>query len=170
MIVDSQKRVMETHQTEIAEHLVQGHLALAVEACQQALVTRPSDVQTAIRLALLSFHHRNRAEVLAAIDLTGGMGVRTANITGLDRQTGFSIAENAQGFCMWPWMGLYVPVDGRALPCCHLTDTQRSSLCDLRSQNVEETWNNRAFHALCQRILDSSPLANRCLSRPYCCG
>lgn len=73
----------------------------------------------------------------------------------------------APGFCIWPWMGLYVSVDGKVLPCCHLSDLRRHSLGDISVQTVTEIWNGQEFRAFRRGLLTLSPRAPECWACAY---
>jgi radical SAM protein with 4Fe4S-binding SPASM domain len=95
------------------------------------------------------------------------LGLRLVSV-GLDQYiTLLSASKNQPGFCIWPWMGLYISVEGKVLPCCHLTNVRRYALGDIKTQRIDEIWNGESFRAFRKGILARNPRAGRCRSCMY---
>ncbi len=65
-----------------------------------------------------------------------------------------------QEFCSFPWTGLYVTAEGKALPCCFATQrnnpalTESSALGDFKKQGFKGIWKGEKYGEFRKKILE----------------
>jgi radical SAM protein with 4Fe4S-binding SPASM domain len=59
--------------------------------------------------------------------------------------------------CDWPWRGLYLAYDGRAMPCCMVSTPDRAELGDVATGGVTAVWNGDAYSDFRSRLDSDSP-------------
>jgi radical SAM protein with 4Fe4S-binding SPASM domain len=59
--------------------------------------------------------------------------------------------------CDWPWRGLYLAYDGRAMPCCMVSTPDRAELGDVGRGGVAAVWNGDAYREFRSRLDSESP-------------
>jgi len=78
----------------------------------------------------------------------------------------FKNKEN--NYCVEPWIGVTVTVDGKVLVCCNDYD-EKYILGDLKENSLEEIWNNDKMKLLRRQVRDkklhTNPLCKNCWER-----
>ena len=54
--------------------------------------------------------------------------------------------------CPWPQTSLYISTEGKVVPCCAIGIPDTWSMGDLKTDRIEDIWNNRAYRELRRRI------------------
>jgi radical SAM protein with 4Fe4S-binding SPASM domain len=119
---------------------------------------------------LIIFYQQNPDELSRDLDLWRKIArSHSQRFNAIGFELGFLQEKNIQspGFCMWLWIGVYVSVEGRVLPCCHLPNIKRYALGDLTKQPLDEIWNGLEYTSFRQMILEGKSPFEFCFSCPY---
>jgi radical SAM protein with 4Fe4S-binding SPASM domain len=65
--------------------------------------------------------------------------------------------------CDWPWRGLYLSYDGRAMPCCMVATPDRMNFGSMADHGVAAVWENGSYETF-RRALDSDAPPEICAS------
>lgn len=60
--------------------------------------------------------------------------------------------------CPFPWFSLYVRADGKVLPCCVRSYATSGFMGDLKTQSIDEIWNNQCYRELRAIFRDGASL------------
>jgi MoaA/NifB/PqqE/SkfB family radical SAM enzyme len=59
--------------------------------------------------------------------------------------------------CDWPWTGMYVSYDGRAMPCCMVATPDRANFGSVADLGAAAVWNGAGYHAFRDRLSSDDP-------------
>ncbi len=59
--------------------------------------------------------------------------------------------------CDWPWTGMYVSYDGRAMPCCMVATPDRANFGRVADRGAAAVWNGADYHAFRDHLSSDDP-------------
>jgi len=75
-----------------------------------------------------------------------------------DFQVNLAYLENSSVLrCRWPWVAVYVTVEGYVTPCCNCPDARQINFGNLFQQSFRSIWNNTTYLSFRNELRDGRP-------------
>lgn len=59
--------------------------------------------------------------------------------------------------CVWPWVGLFITLDGFVVPCCLIADPSIINFGNVFHEPVKRIWNNSQYQKFRKKLMNKDP-------------